>query len=84
MNRPKIPPIRNIEAIGFADAYAKLVRTCMNEGALKRRFYGKPVNTYDIVSLTEIKHPFLEPMLHSDFPTKELHCKEYEKQWERL
>jgi len=83
MNRPKIPPIRNIEAIGFADAYAKLVKTCMNEGALKRRFYGKPVNTYDMISLTEIKHPFLEPMLHPDFPTKELHCAEYEKQWER-
>jgi thymidylate synthase len=83
MNRPKYPPTKHITATGFADAYYKLVSTCLKEGAVKKRFYGKPVNTYDIVSLTEINKPMLEPMLHPNFPTKELHLKEYEKQWER-
>lgn len=83
MNRPKYPPLVNVSAVGLADAYAKLVKECMKNGALKRRFYGKPVNTYDIVSLAEIWKPMLEPMLHPDFPTKELHLAEYEKQWGR-
>lgn len=83
MSRPKYPPTKHIVANGLPDAYAKLVRTCLTEGAIKKRFYGKPVNTYDIISLTEINHPLLEPMLHPNFPTKELHLKEYEKQWER-
>ncbi len=83
MNRPKIPPIKHIIANGLPDAYYKLVSTCLKEGAIKKRFYGKPVNTYDIVSLTEINHPELEPMLHPNFPTKELHLAEYIKQWDR-
>lgn len=83
MIRPKYPPIINTSAIGLPDAYYKLIKACLEHGALKKRFYGKPVNTLDIVSLTEINHPLLEPMLHPDFPTKELHLKEYEKQWER-
>jgi len=83
MNHPKYPPTKNIQATGLPDAYYKLVKTCLTEGALKKRFYGVPVNTYDIISLTEINHPMLQPMLHPDFPTKELHCAEYEKQWER-
>ena len=83
MNRLKYPPTKLIKAIGLADAYYQLVSTCSKEGALKKRFYGKPVNTYDIISLTEINHPMLEPMLHSQFPTKLLHLAEYEKQWER-
>ena len=83
MNHPKYPPTKLIQATGLPDAWAKLVKICLNEGALKKRFYGKPVNTYDIISLTEINHPMLEPMLHKNFPTKELHCAEYEKQWER-
>lgn len=83
MSRLKIPPLVNVSAIGLADAYAKLVNECMKNGALKKRFYGKPINTYDIVSLTEIKYPLSEPMLHPQFPTKELHLAEYEKQWER-
>ncbi len=83
MNRPKYPPTKHIIANGLPDAYAKLVRTCLTEGAIKKRFYGKPVNTYDIISLTEINHPELEPMLHPNFPTKELHLAEYVKQWDR-
>lgn len=34
MNRPKIPPLVNVSAIGLADAYAKLVKECMKNGAL--------------------------------------------------
>ena len=83
MSRQKYPPTKNIIANGLPDAYYKLVLTCLKEGAIKKRFYGKPVNTYDIISLTEINHPTLEPMLHPNFPTKELHLKEYVKQWER-
>jgi len=83
MNRPKYPPTKHITETGFANAYHKLVSTCLKEGAIKKRFYGKPVNTYDIISLTEINKPLLEPMLHPNFPTKELHLKEYEKQWDR-
>jgi len=83
MNRPKYPPTKHIVANGLPDAYYKLVSTCLKEGVIKKRFYGNPVNTYDIISLTEINHPTLEPMLHPNFPTKELHLKEYEKQWDR-
>ncbi len=79
----KYPPTVNVNATGFPDAWYKLVRACLTEGALKRRFYGKPVNTLDIVSLTEIRRPFIEPMLHPDFPTKEIHLSEYKKQFER-
>lgn len=82
-NRPRYPPTKLIKATGLADAYYQLVSTCSKEGAVKKRFYGKPVDTYDIVSLTEIHHPLLEPMLHPQFPTKELHLAEYGKQWER-
>jgi thymidylate synthase len=37
----------------------------------------------DICSVIEIREPFAEPMLHPQFPTKELHVKEYVRQWER-
>ncbi len=83
MNRPKIPPLINVTGIGLADTWQQLVTRCLEDGMIKRRFYGKPVNTYDVVSLAEITRPFLEPMLHPSFPTKEMHCAEYEKQWER-
>ncbi len=83
MNRPKYPPTKHIISNGLPDAYYKLVSTCLKEGAIKKRFYGKPVNTYDIVSLTEINYPTLEPMLHPNFPTRELHLAEYVKQWDR-
>ncbi len=83
MLRPKYPPLVQVQGIGFPDVWCKLVNECMKNGALKKRFYGQPVNTYDIISTTEIRRPLLEPMLHKDFPTKELHCAEYEKQWER-
>lgn len=79
----QIPPTVHIVANGFPDAYYKAVKECMKNGALIRREYGKPVNTKDIISLIEINNPLQEPMLHPDFPTKELHLGEYIKQFER-
>lgn len=75
-------PVVHVSATGLPDAWYKLVKEVMAKGALKRRFYGKPVNTLDVISITEISHPLLEPLLHPDFPTKEKHLAEYEKQWE--
>lgn len=76
----KYPPTINVQAVGLADAYYQLIKACMTEGAQKKRDYG---NTLDIISLTKIRQPLLKPMLHPQFPTKELHMQEYEKQWER-
>lgn len=79
----QIPPTVHIVANGFSDAYYKAVKECMENGALIRREYGKPVNTKDMISLIEINNPLQEPMLHPSFPTKELHLNEYIKQFER-
>lgn len=74
------PPTVHIVANGFPDAYYRAITECMKNGALKRREYGL---TKDIVSLIEINRPLQEPMLHQDFPTRELHLQEYIKQFER-
>lgn len=79
----QIPPTVHIIANGFPEAYYQAVKECMKNGVLIRREYGKPVNTKDIISLIEINNPLQEPMLHPDFPTKELHLREYIKQIER-
>lgn len=79
----QISPTIHIIANGFPDAWYKAVKECIKIGALKKRYYGKPVLTKDIISLIEINNPLQEPMLHQDFPTKELHLKEYIKQFER-
>jgi thymidylate synthase len=79
----QIPPTVHIVANSFPDAWYKAVKECMNNGALIKREYGKPVNTKSIISLIEINEPLQEPMLHSSFPTKELHLNEYIKQFER-
>lgn len=79
----QIPPIVNIQAVGLPEAWYKAVKECMKNGALKKRFYGKPVNTKDIISLIEVQDPLREPILHQDFPTRELHLQEYIKQFER-
>ena len=71
-----------IEAQSLPDAYYKLVKACMTSGTIRTRLYGQPVKTLDITSFTTIKFPFEEPVLHPDFPTKELHLKEYTKQWD--
>ncbi len=79
----KTPPVILIQAHGLPDAWYKAVKECLKHGAINERFYGKPVRTKVIISTIEIGNPLCEPMLHKDFPTKELHLKEYLKQWER-
>lgn len=79
----KVPPVISIQAHGLPDAWYKAIKECINHGAINTRDYGKPVKTKVIVSTIEIGNPLYEPMLHEDFPTKELHLKEYIKQWER-
>lgn len=79
----QIPPTVHIVANGLPEAYYKAVKECLKNGALKKRFYGKPINTKDIISLIEVNNPLQEPILHPDFPTKELHLGEYIRQFER-
>ena len=79
----KVPPTVLIQASGLPDAWYKATKECLKHGAICTRLYGKPVKTKAIVSLIEIGNPLHEPMLHEDFPTRELHLKEYIKQWER-
>lgn len=77
------PPTVHIIANGFPDSWYKAIRECLKYGTLIKRDYGKPVNTKGVISLIEINNPLQEPMLHPDFPTKELHLREYIKQFER-
>jgi thymidylate synthase (methanogen type) len=77
----KYPPTNLIQAVGLADAWAQAVNYVMKNGMEMRTEYG-PMSK-DICSIIEIRDPYTEPMLHSQFPTKELHVKEYLKQWER-
>ncbi len=79
----KAPPVVLIQAHGLPDAWYKVVKECIKHGAINTRFYGKPVRTKAITYTIEIGNPLCEPMLHEDFPTRELHLKEYVKQWER-
>ncbi len=78
-----IPPPVHITANGLPDAWYKAVKECLKDGVLIKRDYGKSVNTKAIISLIEINNPLQEPMLHPDFPTKELHLNEYIKQIDR-
>ncbi len=77
----KYPPTNLIQAVGLADAWAQAVNFVMKHGMEIKTEYG-PMSK-DICSVIEIREPYLEPMLHPQFPTKELHVKEYLKQWER-
>lgn len=77
----KYPPTNLIHAVGLADAWAQAVNFVMKNGMQIKTEYG-PMSR-DICSVIEIREPFIEPMLHPQFPTKELHVKEYLKQWER-
>lgn len=79
-NQNQIPPTVKIDARGLPDAWYKAIKECLKQGALKRREYGL---TKDMISLIEISDPLQEPLLHPDFPTKELHLREYIKQFER-
>lgn len=77
----KHPPTNLIQAVGLADAWAQAVNFVMKYGMEIKTEYG-PMSK-DICSVIEVREPNLEPMLHPQFPTKELHVKEYLKQWER-
>jgi len=77
----KFPPTNLIQAVGLVDAWAQAVNYVMKNGMEIKTEYG-PMSK-DICSLIEIREPYLEPMLHPQFPTKEMHVKEYLKQWER-
>jgi thymidylate synthase (methanogen type) len=77
----KYPPTNLIQAVGLADAWAQAVNFVMKNGMEIKTEYG-PLSK-DICSVIEIREPYAEPMLHPQFPTKELHVKEYLKQWER-
>jgi thymidylate synthase (methanogen type) len=77
----KYPPTNLIQAAGLADAWAQAVNFVMKNGMIIKTEYG-PMSR-DICSVIEIREPYLEPMLNPQFPTKEMHVKEYLKQWER-
>jgi len=77
----KYPPTNLIQAVGLADAWAQAVNFVMKYGMELKTEYG-PMSK-DICSVIEIREPYAEPMLHPQFPTKELHVKEYLRQWER-
>jgi thymidylate synthase (methanogen type) len=77
----KYPPTNLIQASGLADAWGQAVNFVMKNGMEIKTEYG-PMSK-DICSIIEIREPFAEPMLHPQFPTKELHVKEYVRQWER-
>jgi len=77
----KYPPTNLIQAFGLADAWAQAVNFVRKNEMQIKTEYG-PMSR-DICSVIEIHEPFAEPMLHPQFPTKELHVKEYLKQWER-
>ncbi len=77
----KHPPTNLIQAVGLADAWAQAVNYVMKYGMEIKTEYG-PMSK-DICSVIEIREPYAEPMLHPQFPTKEMHVKEYLKQWER-
>jgi len=77
----KYPPTNLIQASGLADAWAQAVNFVMKNGMVIKTEYG-PMSR-DICSVIEIREPYVEPMLHPQFPTKEMHVKEYLKQWER-
>jgi len=77
----KYPPTNLIHAVGLADAWSQAVNFVMKNGMQIKTEYG-PMSR-DICSVIEVREPFAEPMLHPQFPTKELHVKEYLKQWDR-
>ncbi len=77
----RYPPTNLIQAVGLADAWAQAVNFVMKNGMVLKTEYG-PMSK-DICSVIEICEPSTEPMLHPQFPTKDLHVKEYLKQWER-
>ncbi len=63
----KYPPTNLIQAVGLADAWAQAVNFVMKYGIEIKTEYG-PMSK-DICSVIEIREPYIEPMLHPQFPT---------------
>lgn len=76
-----IPPNIFIEGYTLPDVWAKAVKEVMKNGLILPTEYGP--RSKDVCSTMVIKYPFAEPMLHPQFPTKELHLNEYIKQFTR-
>jgi thymidylate synthase len=76
-----IPPNIFIEGYTLSDAWAKAVKEVMEKGLILPTEYGP--RSRDVCSTIVIKYPFEQPMLHPQFPTKELHLREYVKQFTR-
>jgi thymidylate synthase len=76
-----IPPNIFIEEYTLATAWAKLVKEVMKNGIITPCEYGP--RTRDICSMVVVKYPMEEPILHTQFPTKDLHLKEYCAQFSR-
>lgn len=77
-----IPPTELIQAKTIPEAYGKIINFVMKKGMVIGTQYQN--RSKDACIVIEITHPFINPMLHPDFPTKELHLAEYIKQWERI
>jgi thymidylate synthase len=75
------PPTKLIKATTLPEAWIKAVDYVLSNGMLIGTQYGnRSVDAHVTIS---ISNPYAVPMLHKQFPTKELHLKEYLKQWER-
>ena len=77
----RYPPSIFIRAVTLPDAWAQAIEDIMKKGMIIETQYGS--TSRDVCSMIEITHPYESPMLHPDFPTKELHAQEYIKQWLR-
>lgn len=75
------PPTIFIQAATLPDAWGQAVHEVMKKGMIIKTEYGPA--SRDVCSLIEITHPYENPMLHPDFPTKIQHTEEYLKQWKR-
>ncbi len=76
-----IPPNIFIEGYTLADCWAKAVRETMKNGVILPSEYGP--RSRDVCSTIVVKYPYIEPVLHPQFPTKSGHLLEYIKQFER-
>ena len=77
----RYPPTELIKARTLAEAWGQAVPYVLENGMVIGTQYGN--RSRDACVVIEIRYPFEQPMLHPQFPTKELHMNEYLKKWER-
>jgi len=70
----------HIEADTIAEAYALLCRKVLKHGKYQ---VNDQTTTIGTPATVVIYHPFREPRIHPDFPTKKKHLEEYMNQWYR-